>query len=96
MIGAAARSWVDWGGPFIQWSMFSFMRNVTVVVLLSQILSTCFQSEGRLSEAVWVWTLTRSTWAGPLWSLKKRTEGTGHLCTSCLQDLAPISTLGLG
>lgn len=42
MIGAAARSWVDRGGSFIQWSMFSFMRNVTVAVLLSQILSACF------------------------------------------------------
>lgn len=70
MIGTAAWSWVDWGGPFIQWGMFSFMRNVTVV-LLSQILSAGFQGESRLSEVVRVWTLARSTWAGHLGGLKE-------------------------
>lgn len=74
MIGAAARSGVDGGRPFIQWSMLSFVRNVIVVVLLSQILSAGFQSEGRLSEAVMGRPLTRSTWVGPLWSLKQRAE----------------------
>ena len=71
MIGTAAWSWVDRGGPFIQWGMLSFMRNVTVV-LLSQILSAGFQGESRLSEAVRVWTLARSTWAGHLGGLKQR------------------------
>lgn len=52
MIGAATRSSVYPGGLFIQWSMFSFMRNITIVILLSQILSACFQSESRCSEAV--------------------------------------------
>lgn len=78
MVGTAARGWVDRGGAFIQWSMFSFVRNVTVAVLLTQILSTRFQGEGRLSEAVGVWTLSRGAWAGHLWGLKQRAQVSTH------------------
>lgn len=72
MVGAATWSWVDWGRPFIQRGMLSFVRNVAVGAVLSQTLSTRFQSEGRLSEAVRVWTLARGTRAGHLWGLKQR------------------------
>ena len=79
MVGAAARSWVDRGRPFIQRGMLSFVRNVAVGAVLGQTLPTRFQREGRLSEAVRVWTLARGTWAGHLRGLKERAEVTRAL-----------------
>lgn len=77
MVGAAARGRVDGGGPFVQWGVLSFVGNVTVVVLLRQVLSARFQSEGRLGQAVGGWTLPRGAWAGPLRSLEEG-GGRGH------------------
>lgn len=56
--------------------MLSFVRDVAVGAVLGQTLSTRFQREGRLSEAVRVWTLARGTWAGHLRGLKQRAEVT--------------------
>jgi len=58
MIRAPTLSWIYWRRSFIQWCMLSFVRNVTVVVLLRKTFSTCFQGDGWLRETIWVWTLT--------------------------------------
>lgn len=87
MVGAAARSRMNRGRPFVQRGMLSFMRNVAVGAVLGQTLPSCLQSKGRLSEAVWVWALTRSTWAGHLWGLKHRAE---VMHARGLQGLAPV------
>jgi hypothetical protein len=77
MIGAAALGRVDGRGPLVQWRVLPLMRNVAVAVLLRHALPTRIQSEGRLSEAVWVWTLAWGTpWAGHLWGLKHRAVST--------------------
>lgn len=94
VVGAAARSWVDRGRPFVQWGMLSFVRNVAIGAVLCQTLSTRFQSECRLSEAVRVWTLPRSTWAGHLWGLEQRAE-VMHALAACRAWL-PLALPGLG
>lgn len=71
MIRAPALSWIYWRRPFIQWCMFSFVRNVTVVVLLRKAFSTRFQGDGWLRETVRVWALALGpTLTGHLLGLK--------------------------